>query len=146
MENDGFAKLGDTEKRLHGPRGLVVAGYPLKERKIVMGMLGYLKINDVPVIFPSEQHLDLPLLDVLALPHRTGLEDESGLPRAVIMSGLTERELGQLMAMHRGAELAPPLWATLTVHSESWSLGRLLGELSAEAEAFRAMKKREETA
>ncbi len=50
----------------------------------------------------------------------------------MIMSGFTEQELHLFMGSYKAAELPRPLWATLTPHSENWSLLQLLTELSAE--------------
>jgi hypothetical protein len=58
------------------------------------------------------------------------------------MSGLTENELRRFMNAHREIQLPPPLWASLTPHSEKWTVGGLLDELTCEAEAFH--RRREE--
>ncbi len=72
----------------------------------------------------------------MALTGGTGAGQDSTLPRAVIMAGITENELHILMAAHREAGLARPLWAALTPTSESWTLKALLDELDQERRAM----------
>ncbi|UCG67273.1 MAG: DUF3783 domain-containing protein [Deltaproteobacteria bacterium] len=57
--------------------------------------------------------------------------------RAIIMSGFSQKELYQLMALYSLAELPPQLWARLTPVSEKCSVPQLLDELAAESEAIK---------
>jgi hypothetical protein len=61
--------------------------------------------------------------------------------RAVIMSGLHESELQNLMQSYRKAELPGQLWASLTPFSEKWTLKELLKELEAESKAMKRQRK-----
>ena len=70
---------------------------------------------------------------------RTSPEAPAGpdLQRAVILSGLTEAQLHEVMAVHRRLALGPSLWATVTPVSERWTMRALLTELSRERDALR---------
>uniref|UniRef100_A0A7C4RU82 DUF3783 domain-containing protein n=1 Tax=Desulfatirhabdium butyrativorans TaxID=340467 RepID=A0A7C4RU82_9BACT len=56
----------------------------------------------------------------------------SALPRAIIVAGITEKELLALMHVCKKSGMKTALWATLTPTSETWTLKTLLEELSAE--------------
>jgi hypothetical protein len=58
------------------------------------------------------------------------------MPAAIIMAGITENELHQLIASYRRAGLPNPMWATLTPTSENWTLRELLKELAVEKAAL----------
>jgi len=77
---------------------------------------------------------------VLALEDNTGWGATSELPRAIIMCGLTQNELHLLMSGSREAGMQPPLWATLTPTSETWTVQDLLKELLAEHRAMQQRK------
>jgi hypothetical protein len=71
-----------------------------------------------------------------ALPNGTGKGESSVLPRAIIVAGITERQLQTLMAVCRKTGMQQALWATLTPTSETWPLRDLLPELAAERKAL----------
>ena len=64
------------------------------------------------------------------------LRVSSTLPRAVIVSGLTEAQLISLMNVCKKSGMQPALWACLTPVSETWPLQQLLTELAREREAM----------
>jgi hypothetical protein len=135
--DDGFQKVGESDDRMYGPRALLLCGFPPDQRATLVELLSRGRLADAPVIGLAEADVDVPLADALARPHKSGLEGPSGLPRAFVVSGLTEQELQRLMAAYRSLGWERPLWAAVTPTSEGWTVGRLLGELSAEAAAFR---------
>jgi len=55
------------------------------------------------------------------------------------MCGLTQNELHLLMSGSRQAGMKPPLWATLTPSSETWTVQDLLKELVAEHQAMQSV-------
>lgn len=73
--------------------------------------------------------------------HKAGPAGTSDMPRAVIMSGLTQNELHLLVRSYREDGLVRQHWATLTPHSEGWTLESLLKELQAEHEAMKNKRK-----
>jgi hypothetical protein len=88
----------------------------------------------------TDAHAGSLISEVLALEDNTGWEIGSELPRAVIMSGVTQNELHLLMSGSRQAGMKPPLWATLTPTSETWAVHDLLKELAAEHQAMQKKK------
>lgn len=137
MTDGTFQKLDRSSERMHGPRGIVVCGYPPTEHEPLADALGLIGLGDRPVLFVSAKDSARTLREVLASGDRSGMAEPSDLPRALILSGFTQQELHTLMSAYRQAGLPSQLWATLTPVSENWTLGDLLKELQKEAEAFR---------
>jgi hypothetical protein len=138
MQENGFQKVNRTERRMYGPRKLLVCGYPHSEQPLFLELLGQCGLEALPVVFVHETEARCTLKALLEQPDRSGWERDSSLRRAVIMSGLSERELHALMGGYRQRGLAAQLWATLTPISESWSMASLLDELDAERRAFQS--------
>ena len=80
--------------------------------------------------------------ELLALGDRSGYGQAAAGPRAVVLSGIAEKELHAVISAYRSRQLPEQLWATLTPTSEGWPVSRLLDELAAEREAFKRMKSR----
>jgi hypothetical protein len=82
------------------------------------------------------------LADLLSLPDQTGADMASDLPRAIIVSGISENQLHGLMTMCRKTGMQQSLWAALTPTSETWPLAQLLTELQAERKALSKRRKK----
>ena len=136
MQKNGFQKVEPTDRRMYGPRKLLVCGYPQSEQPSFLELLEGCGLAALPVVFVTEADAQSTLQSLLRQPDRSGWERDSGLPRAVIMSGLSERELHALMGGYRQRGLPTQLWATLTPTSEGWTMQSLLDELDAERRAF----------
>ena len=91
----------------------------------------------------TEGQAGLSVGELAKLDSGTGAGLSSGLPRAVIMSGITQNELHLLMSGCRKAGMKQALWATLTPISETWPLQNLLQELAAEHKAMQARKQQQ---
>jgi len=141
MDQKGeFNRIDRSEKRMYGPRGLLVCGYAEEERNAFLDFLSKINMSDVNVIFAVNQDVDRNLGELFTHEHRAGITGPSELPRSVIMSGLSQNELHGLMRAYREAEFVSQIWASLTPVSETWTLKALLVELLAEA---RAMQKKQ---
>jgi hypothetical protein len=136
-EKGQFTKIEKSEERMYGPRGLLICGYPEEERDNFCQLVETTGLTDIRIVFTCTHDLGETVGDILGYADKAGLAGDSAMPRAVIMSGLTQNELHHLMASYRGAGLARQLWATLTPVSEKWSLESLLNELQAEHEAMK---------
>ena len=133
MDHKGqFTKIEKSEKPMYGRRGLLVCGYPEEERSIFLNLLDKAELAGISVVFTSSHDLETSVGDLLCPEDEEGTEDISKIPRAVIMSGLTQNELHGLMAVYREAGLPRQIWATLTPVSEKWTLKQLLTELQKE--------------
>jgi len=108
------------------------------EQTTFFSLLEEIQMENIPVRFAVDADGSKSLRTILEKAE-TGETEHSSLRRAVIMSGLTQTELHNLIGSHRKSGLPRPLWASLTPISESWTLKDLLETLVREAEA---MKKR----
>jgi hypothetical protein len=136
MSHGRFKKLGKSKRRTYGPRKLTVCGFAPWQQQLLLDLLRQGRFNDLPVSFLTATDGVKTLGEVIGLSDGAGLGQESTMRRAIIMSGLTEKELHMLMGAYRGLDLPRPLWATLTPVSEQWTVHRVLDELAAESEAF----------
>ena len=142
MNHDGkFRKVEKSEKKLHGPRKLIVCGYPDLDRRALLSLLVENDCNDLPVIFVTTRDLKKTISELLTLADRSGQDEISRMERALILSGFTQNELHRLMKAYRNSGLSTQLWATVTPISENWPVEKLLGELAAEAAAFKKQRR-----
>ena len=142
MSHEGeFKKVGKSNKKMYGPRKLLVCGYSESEQLGFLSLLEEKGLHDVPVIFVRSNEASRTLKEVLMSDERSGQGEASDMKRAVIMSGFTQKELHTLMKGYRVSGMPSQLWATLTPISENWSVADLLGELAAEAEAISRQRK-----
>ncbi len=135
-----FKKVDKSDKKMYGPRGLLVCGYPEEERETFQEFISKTEMGEIPVIFGINEDVETKLGELFTHEHRAGIKGPSELPRSVIMSGLSQNELHGLMGAYREHGFEKQLWATLTPTSETWTLKALLIELLAEA---RAMQKKQ---
>jgi len=138
-QKGGFNRIDKSEKKMYGPRGLLVCGYAEEDRNRFLDFLTDINMGDIPVIFAANKDVETKLGELFTHEHSTGITMPSELPRSVIMSGLSQNELHALMGAYREAGFVSQIWASLTPVSESWTLKALLIELLSEA---RAMQKR----
>jgi hypothetical protein len=138
MKQQGkFRKVSRSEKRMYGPRALLICGYPEEEHASLLEMLEGIGLSGFPVIFATSRDLETAVGDLLNSGDRAGLKEPSPMQRALIMSGMTQNDLHTLMGAYRQSGLPKQLWASLTPVSESWTLGALLKELEKESQQMR---------
>ena len=140
MSEGDFEKVSASDKPMYGPRKLLICGFSADIQPHVAKLLEILKLADVQRIWVAGEHAGSLISEVLTLEDNTGWGVSSELPRAIIMCGLTQKELHILMSVSREAGMKPPLWATLTPTSETWTIRDLLRELAAEHEAMKRRK------
>jgi hypothetical protein len=93
-------------------------------------------LTELPLVWVTEDQADIQVGNLIQLEDGSGTGQGSALPRAIIMSGITQKELHILMSGCRQSGMQQPLWATLTPTSEIWPIKDLLKELAAEHEAM----------
>ena len=141
MDQKGeFNRIDKSDKRMYGPRGLLVCGYPEEERSKFLDFISEINMSEIPVMFAVNKDVEKILGELFTHEHQAGIAGASELPRAVIMSGLSQNELHDLMGAYREAGFVAQIWASLTPTSAKWTLKELLIELLKEA---RAMQKKE---
>ena len=136
MTDATFEKITRSDTPLYGPEKLIVCGFSAELQpkfEVVLDMAG---LKQVPLVWALESQQDARLSELADLPSGAGRGASSALPRAIIVAGITERQLQTLMAVCRQSGMKSALWATLTPTSETWLLKDLLAELSAEREAL----------
>ncbi len=142
MKHKGtMRKVGQSSKRMFGPRKLLVCGYPETQQQALLSLLTRGGLSSVPVIFATNSDTQKTLKEILQADDKYGHGETSDMKRAVIMSGFTQKELHRLMTAYRKSKLPAQHWATLTPVSESWAVTDLLDELEAEAEAIKRQRK-----
>lgn len=136
MAQPGFEKIEQTDKTLYGPRKILLCGFAAKVQSKFHTLLGMIGITGIPLVWVTEAQIDETLDNLLELPDGSGTGQSSSLARAIIVSGVTQNELHNLMTACRKAGMKQALWAALTPTSSQWRLGRLLVKLSAERKAL----------
>jgi len=143
MKHKGqFTKVGKSKRHIYGPKGLLVCGYPEKERADFLKFIDKVGLSGIRIVFASSNDLGTSVSDILTHENNAGFVGASNMPRAIVMSGLTQNELHRLLAAYRKAGFTHQIWATLTPISEKWPLEHLLNELQTENKAMnKKMKK-----
>ena len=136
MTEAKFEKITHSATRLYGPPKLLVCGFPESAQSKFASLIATAGLAEVPRLWATRHHLTEVLSELMNLPDGTGLGASSDLPRAVIVSGIQEKQLHALMTLCRKTGMQPDLWAVLTPISEKWTLQALLSELQAEKRAF----------
>lgn len=137
MTKASFEKIESTEKQLYGPRRLLLCGFSAAAQSKFKTLLNMLQISDLPLIWITSAQLESSIEALLDLPDGGGEGKPTKLPRAIIVSGITEKELHRLMSGCRQAGMQSSLWAVVTPTSIQWTVQKLLAELSAEQKAMR---------
>ena len=140
MTNAGFEKVVPSEKKLYGPRKLLLCGFSVESQPKFKMLLEMLGIADLPLIWVTENESNAMISSLFSLSDGSGEGKSSALPRAIVAGGVTQQELHRLMSGCRQAGMRQSLWAVLTPTSEQWQLGDLLRELAAEHEAMTQKK------
>ena len=142
MTEAKFERIKPSDKPLYGPQKLLLCGFSTVAQSKFKAALKMAGLSNVPKIWVSENQSRIVLSDLLKLPHGEGEGKSSGLSRAVIVSGILEKELLSLMRVCKKTGMKHTLWATLTPTSEFWTIHQLLTELLSEHEAMQGKKKK----
>ena len=137
MAKNTFKKVGDSDQRMYGPRGILACGYSPGEQESLLNFLENEGFNGIPVVFVPESEEEKTLGEFFKRSHLSGFQTDPGITQALILSGISERELQRLLSAFRGGAFPRPLLAALTPTSERWSVRTLLRELNREAEEMR---------
>ena len=138
LEASTFRAVGKSDERMYGHPAVILAGATEAEQNAVRELMNANGLGAIPAIVVTRDTIDTTLTDLAALPAGSGFGVEEKLPRAVVMSGLTEAQFHALMDSYRQSGLPRPIWATVTEHSASWTIKALLIELLKEGQALRA--------
>jgi hypothetical protein len=141
MAEAKFERIKPSDKPLYGPQKLLLCGFSTNAQSKFNAVLKMAGLSKVPKIWVSENQSHIVLSDLLKLADGEGEGESSQLPRAVIVSGILEKELFSLMGVCKKTGMKNTLWATLTPTSENWTIDQLLTELLSERQAMQRKKK-----
>ncbi|CAB1063066.1 hypothetical protein D1BOALGB6SA_7849 [Olavius sp. associated proteobacterium Delta 1] len=140
MTDADFQKVSQSDNLLYGPRKLLLCGFAADIQAKFIKLLDMIGLSPLPLVWVTEYQAGMTVGELVQLEDSTGTGVSSELPRAIIMSGITQNELHILMAGCRKSGMQQLLWATLTPTSETWSIQNLLNELAAEHRAMQERK------
>ena len=136
MTDGTFEKVQRSDTRMYGPTKLLLCGFDAPAQPKFMAVLEAAGMQRIPVVWVSEAMAGERLSALLDLPEGSGAGEGSALPRAIVVSGITENQLHALMTRCRESGMQQSLWAALTPTSETWTMQQLLEELQAERKAL----------
>lgn len=131
-----FEKVSQSDAALYGPRKILLCGFGAGAQEKFRKVLDFASLSDVPRVWAVPENAETPLAELMAMPGGTGEGTGSNFPRAIVVAGVTEKELQRLMMVCKKSGMKNALWAALTPTSETWPLSRLLDELAAERRAM----------
>ncbi len=140
MTDGGFQKVDQSDNLLYGPRKLLLCGFAAEVQPKFISLLDMIDLSAIPLVWVTEDQADIHVGELVQLENGAGSGASSELPRAIVMSGISQNELHTLMAGCRKSGMQQPLWATLTPTSETWPIQNLLKELAVEHEALKKRK------
>ncbi len=132
MNDAKFEKVTQTDTPMYGPQRLLVCGFSVEAQPKFLTVLKMANMADIPIIWATANQKDQRLDTIFGLDGGHGWGEASDLPRAIIVSGIMEKQLHRLMDICRQTGMKGALWAALTPTSETWTLSALLRELSTE--------------
>ncbi len=140
MSKGSFKKIQPSDTCIYGPRKLLLTGFAAGVQDRFKSLLQTLGFLDVALVWVTEDQSESIIDALVQMPDGSGIGRSSPLPRAIIVGGITEKELQHLITGCRKAGLKQVLWATLTPTSVTWPLQQLLSELAAEHAALSRKK------
>ncbi|QTA79897.1 DUF3783 [Desulfonema limicola] len=132
MSKAAFEKITNSDSPLYGPKKLLLCGFPQTAHSKFKKVMEYAGISDVPVVWVTDELSNSSISDILEMQDSTGQGMDSNLSRAVIVAGISQKQLHQLMEICRKTGMKKSLWAVVTPVSEKWSISNLLKELEEE--------------
>ena len=140
MTDAKFQKVTQSDEALYGPRKLLLCGFAADVQPKFISLLEMIGLSAIALVWVTEDQAEIHVGELVQLENGAGTGASSALPRAIIMSGISQNELHTLMAGCRQSGMQQPLWATLTPNSETWPIQNLLKELAAEHRAMQKIK------
>ena len=98
MTDAKFQKVTHSDEALYGPRKLLLCGFTVDVQSKFISLLDMIGLAEIPLVWVTEDQADIQVGDLAQLENGSGSGASSGLPRAIIMSGISQNELHALMA------------------------------------------------
>ena len=139
MSDDAqFESLDQDDQPGVGPDALLLAGFDLDAVATVRDLMAQVGAPTHRVLRCSEAMLPMPLEEALNQTRPGKAVEPEQLPRAVILSGLSGRQIHAIIDHWKGTGLPRPIWASTTPNNLSFTVRDLLKELLAEQRAMAA--------
>ena len=135
MSDDDFEALSEDEQAGLGPAAVLLAGFEAAEETPISQLLSGAGAPEHALIRCRVSMLDQTLHDALAEPAPGELARADQLPRVLILSGLSNRQLHAVIDGFADTGLRRPVWASATENSLQMTLKALLTHLLAEQQA-----------
>jgi hypothetical protein len=141
MNDAKFEKVSRSDKTLYGPRKLLLCGFADTAQPKFLTVLQMAGLADVATVWVAHDQAETRLQELVDMPDRFGWGGSSELPRAIIVSGIAEKQLHGLMTVCRKTGMQQALWAVLTPTNVQWTIEKLLAQIEAERQALQAKKR-----
>jgi hypothetical protein len=141
MNDAKLEEVSHSDKTLYGPRKLLLCGFADTAQPKFLTVLQMVGLADVPTVWVAPEQAETRLQELVDMPDRFGWGVSSALPRAVIVCGITEKQLHALMTVCRKTGMQQALWAVLTPINMQWTMQELLAQIEAERQALQAKKR-----
>lgn len=136
MPDETFEPLGHDDGQGTGPPTVLLCGFTAQEEPAMAALLARVDAPHHRVLRCSQEMVAQTLGEALASPNPGPPVPAEALPRVVILSGLSGRQLHGVIDGFAEAGLPRPIWASVTPHNLGLRVRDLLRELLAEARAL----------
>ena len=109
-----FEKISRSDAAMYGPRKLLLCGFGAGAQEKFLKVLEFAGLLEVPRVWAAAEQGEATVSDLFGLPDGTGEGVGSALPRAIVVAGITEKELQRLMMICKNSGMKKTLWAALT--------------------------------
>lgn len=129
MTENTFRELGGGERRIPGPRAVLLCGFSASEAEEVRALLDKAQTGTERLVLCSEGMLRRPLREVLEASVEEDPVLPERLPRVVLLSGMTEGQIQLFLDAFRASRLPRPIFATTTDSNLERNLREILVDL-----------------
>lgn len=142
MKNGESRKLEDEKKLIFGPNAVLLCGFALDEFEQICSAIEQTGAADHALIYCTEAMVGYSLKSALECSnYYHPLVPADRLPRVLIMSGMDDRQVKQLL-QNFPPGLQRPIFATATPHNMKLMVRNLLIELVREHKAMSAQQQK----
>lgn len=134
-ERSTFQSLNDDNGAILGPPAALVFGFERVEGSRFEKLLRRTGANDHHVVCCTTTMATLPVGEALRGDDGGPLMPVGTVPRVVLLSGLTTRQVGAVLDQYASLFLPRPIFAVATAANLSFTVVRLLEDLIAERQA-----------
>ncbi len=125
MAGDTFRELGGGDRRIPGPSAVLLCGFSVAEAEQVRTALDKAQTGTERLILCTEGMLQKLLAEALEAPVEEEPVPPDRLPRVIVLSGMTERQIELFLGTFGASGLPRPIFATTT----EWNLKRKVRDL-----------------